>query len=391
MGKLSSMKKQSKGTLSNQELISQMDVVLKGELPEDQNKIIKVDISKIEVNPNNDYRLSDTQEGIVSLATDIENNGLLHNLVVSKRENGKYIIISGERRFRALSYLFQKEKDSKGDVAKYRFIPCRVVEGLSERKEMIMLDAANLQTRGGAGDEAHIRNAMVRYRDNVKAEYGLTDQQAKDLLVQISPFSKSSINSNMKIRDNLRTELQNLLDAGELTKRSANSLVKLSQKEQKVVSDSILALKDTFENDRERYQLEFEKAIESFVAASEESTEEKILKGIENTSIQVNNAIENYRKELLEKQKRINEENNSRKEDEKTKLEKQEAQRDTYLKKCNAIKKGLSDLSKVKTISRIKEFDATTDEENRKVLLQIDEIIKIAQALKAQLQGDDNG
>ena len=155
MGKLSKMKKHSKDTLSNQELIDKMDVVLKGELPEDGNKIVKIDISKIDVNPNNDYRLSDTQEGIMSLAKDIENNGLLHNLVVSKRENGKYIIISGERRFRALSYLFQKEKDNNGDVAKYRSVPCRVVEGLTERQEMIMLDAANLQARGGAGGEAH--------------------------------------------------------------------------------------------------------------------------------------------------------------------------------------------------------------------------------------------
>jgi len=393
MGKLSKMKKHSKDTLSNQELIDKMDVVLKGELPEDGNKIVKIDISKIDVNPNNDYRLSDTQEGIMSLAKDIENNGLLHNLVVSKRENGKYIIISGERRFRALSYLFQKEKDNNGDVAKYRSVPCRVVEGLTERQEMIMLDAANLQARGGAGGEAHVRNAMIRYRDNVKAELNINDDEAKEYLIQIanSNFSLSSINSNIKIRDNLRTELVDLLDTGEITKRSANSFVKLNQKQQKLISDSFSSIKEAFGNDKEKYQIEFEKATEGFVAACEERTEAKIQEAIENTSLQVSNTIANYKKELLEEQKRRKEEKDSQKEAEKTKQEKQEAQRDIYLKKCNSIKKGLADLSKVKTISRIKEFDATTDEENRKVLLQINEIIKIAQALKDQLQGDING
>ena len=67
--------------------------------------------------------------------------------------------------------------------------------------------------------------------------------------------------------------------------------------------------------------------------------------------------------------------------------EKQEAQRDVYLKKCNQIKKGLSDLSKAKTVSRIKEFDAATEEQTRKVLLQVEEIIKLAQSLKDQLEG----
>lgn len=388
MGKLSSMKKQSKGTLSNQDLISKMDVVLKGELPEDRNKIVKVDISKIEVNPYNDYRASDTEEGIVSLATDIENNGLLHNLVVSKRNNGKYVIISGERRFRALSYLFEKEIENKGDVAKYRSVPCRVVEGLTERQEMIMLDAANLQTRGGAGDEAHVRNAMVRYRDNAKAEYGLTDQQAKDLLIQITPFSKSSINSNIKIRDNLRPELQILLDEGELTKRSANSLVRLSQKQQKAVSDTLYALKDVFGSSKERYLIELEKATEAFLAASEEKTEKKIEQSIKEASDNITGIINRY-KEELEKSKQSNKENS--KATTLTKQEKQEAQRDLYLKKCGQIKKGLVDLSKGKTVSRIKEFDASTEEETRKVILQIDEIIKLAQTLKQQLEDNKNG
>lgn len=387
MGKLSNMKKQSKGALSNQDLISKMDVVLKGSLPEDKNNIVKVDISKIEVNPNNDYRLSDTEEGILSLATDIENNGLLHNLVVSKRENGRYIIISGERRFRALSYLFNKEVENKGDVAKYRTVPCRVVEGLSERQEMIMLDAANLQTRGGAGDEAHVRNAMVRYRDNAKAEYGLSDKEARELLVQITPFSKSSIISNINIRDNLRQELKILLDAGEITKRSANGFVKLTQKQQKTISDTVFALKDTFAQNGDRYLVEREKAVAGFFAALEETTDIKTEEKIEAARLAAEETMAKYKAEEMERLKGEKQGKAGGESEQANKQEKQEAQRDVYLKKCNQIKKGLSDLSKAKTVSRIKEFDVATEEQTRKVLLQVEEIIKLAQSLKDQLEG----
>ena len=358
--KLDKMKNQSRGNLANWNLINNMDVVLKGTLPEDKDKIVKVDISKIDVNPYNDYRLRDTEEGIATLAADIEKNGLLHNLVVSKRENGRYVIIS---------------------AAKYRYVPCRVVEGLTERQEMIMLDAANLQTRGGAGDEMHVRNAMVRYRDNSKAEYNLSDKEARDLLAQITSFSKSSINSNMKIRDSLRPELQMLLDSGEITKRAANSFVKLGQNLQKNISDSFWKIKNIPGLEEETLKLAFDQATANFVQAAEMPTDEKIQQEISTTCQQIDQAIEKYIQEKSQKGKQTADVN---------KQDKQDAQRDLYLKKCRQIKKGLTDLSKKKTISRIKEFDATADEENRKVLNQIDEIILMAQTLRQQLGGGEN-
>lgn len=384
MAKLDSMKKRSKGNLSNRNLINNMDVVLKGALPEDKDKIVRIEISKIELNPNNDYRVQDTEEGIATLAADIENNGLLHNLVVSKRENGKYVIISGERRFRALNLLFDREVAKGGDVARYRYVPCRVVEGLTERQEMIMLDAANLQARGGAGDEMQVRNAMVRYRDNSKAEYNLTDKEAKDLLAQITSFSRSSITSNMKIRDNLRPELQMLLDNGEITKRAANTFVKLSQKLQKDISDSLWLVKNSSAMGEEKQTLVAEQAMESFVLAAEMPTDAKIEEAVAAACRQTAQQVEKYLAETADQGK-------TKTAPELNKQEKQDAQRDLYLKKCKQIKKGLTDLSKKKTVSRIKEFDATADEENRRVLTQIEEIIRMAQALKAQLDGTVNG
>ena len=51
---------------------------------------------------------SDNGEDIEILAEDIKRNGLLHNLVVfPEQEDGKtvYVLLSGERRYRALMLL----------------------------------------------------------------------------------------------------------------------------------------------------------------------------------------------------------------------------------------------------------------------------------------------
>ena len=70
----------------------------------------------IRVNADNEiFRQADTQEDIVQLAEDIQRNGLMHNLVVfPQEENGKtvYVLLSGERRYRAMVFL-DKRVDAK--------------------------------------------------------------------------------------------------------------------------------------------------------------------------------------------------------------------------------------------------------------------------------------
>ena len=49
---------------------------------------------------------------IQQLADAIERNGLLHNIVVSQREDGTFMLLSGERRVKALR-LLQKQGAGK--------------------------------------------------------------------------------------------------------------------------------------------------------------------------------------------------------------------------------------------------------------------------------------
>lgn len=68
----------------------------------------------IRTNPDNQiFRVMDDDEDIRILAEDIKRNGLMHNLVVfpEQREEGLvYVLLSGERRFRALNYLQEKRR-----------------------------------------------------------------------------------------------------------------------------------------------------------------------------------------------------------------------------------------------------------------------------------------
>lgn len=66
----------------------------------------------IRTNPDNQiFRVMDDDEDIRILAEDIKRNGLMHNLVVfpeQSEEGMVYVLLSGERRFRALNYLQEK-------------------------------------------------------------------------------------------------------------------------------------------------------------------------------------------------------------------------------------------------------------------------------------------
>ena len=62
---------------------------------------------------------------LIHISNDIDRNGLMHNLVVYPRTDGKqtkYVLLSGERRYKALNYL-QARGDAKWNTVKN----CRVV------------------------------------------------------------------------------------------------------------------------------------------------------------------------------------------------------------------------------------------------------------------------
>ena len=338
--------------------------------------IEEISLSHIKLNPANDYRELDEDEDIQVLADDIERNGLLHNLVVSKRMSGEYIILSGERRFRALNILLGKEveKQAKGDndadVGKYRQVPCRVIKDLTERKEQIILDAANLQTRGGAGNEKLTRLAMERYRDNVKAEYGLTEAQARDLLLKITNIGRSSIFRNFKIIDDLIPELQERLNDGEISKKEADSFLKLTKEQQNTVNKAILAFDAISTEKGDNYTKDKKDVIDRLLGATEEKTEKAAGEVIDNVLAEINS--------------RKNVEPAENKEEKTVKTVEKLSYRDKVIKECNDIHSKITKLKK-KKVDKIREIDKAASTSEETIVNHIDELIKELEEFRKEI------
>lgn len=375
LSKLASQAKKTKPAAFTEESIKNFT-----QRVEDAGVVETVATAKIQLNPANDYRRQDNDDSIRSLAEDIERQGLLHNLVVSEKvDNGvtTYLLISGERRLRAIRLLTEREVEkvksgSTGDPGKYATVNCRVVKGLTDRQEMIMLDAANLQTRGGAGDEAATRKAMVRYRENVMAEYGLTEGQVRDIIVDMSPMGLTTVNSNLMIEDNLRAELKNMLDSNEINKKQALAFAKLSQHQQKLVSDSISDFKAAcLKNDTDYTNL-VKKAVQGFFDATEQKTDKKINEALEKNAAQVRTEVEN----MVQAMKPV-------------KPTVKKAQRDMLLADCDAIAGKIARLSTQKAVANIRRFDGATDENGLKIGHRIDVLISELVRLKKLIEGDE--
>lgn len=183
-------------------------------------------IDDILFNEHNDYEMDDVEIGL--LADDIARNGMLHNPVVSEREGGKFVLISGEKRIRAIKMLrSENENDHRWDT-----VMANIYTGLTPRQELILMDSANLQARGLGRQDKMFRKAVSRYIDNVKEEWGLTEKEAIDLTEQLNGMSQKSIKDARTIETKLNPALGAMLDSGEIKKSSALRAAALPEDEQ---------------------------------------------------------------------------------------------------------------------------------------------------------------
>lgn len=191
-----------------------------------------INLADIRLNPDNKiFRQNDDKEDIEILAEDIKRNGLLHNLVVfPEQEEGKivYVLLSGERRYRALTLL--QEQDATWNTAKN----CNVITTpLSPNEKKVILYSANLQVRGGLGDEMIRRKATVEFIECLQKEpYNMSQAEAKKALKEISGADGKTIDKDLRIEQVLNKGLLKLLDEKQITRNEARELNKLDEEQQ---------------------------------------------------------------------------------------------------------------------------------------------------------------
>ncbi len=104
----------------------------------DTGEILEIKVSLLDPNPNNFFSV---EEDITALCESIKVNGLLQSPVVTPSEDGRYRIIAGHRRHKALQALSKELPDKFGTVL------CRVVRPSSPALEELMLIQTNTEAR----------------------------------------------------------------------------------------------------------------------------------------------------------------------------------------------------------------------------------------------------
>lgn len=195
-----------------------------------------IDIDKLIPSDKNIYGMRDIEE----LAADIKENGLYHNLVV-KPTNGKYEILSGERRYRALVQLGETK------------IPCKVLnENIDDVDSEIILIQANAKAR--ELNDSEKRKQVERLEELLKIKKSNGDNikgKLKENIADTMGISPAQTQRYMTINHKLIPELKELLDNNKITMTKAFDFAKLDEEMQKnmyeFLKDNIDASNDTIE------------------------------------------------------------------------------------------------------------------------------------------------
>ena len=193
--------------------------------PVKEHTIERISYSKLVPSEDNFYSMQEIEE----LKTAIELAGrVLNNLVVTPLEDGKYKILSGHRRHRAVGMLLDEGK------TEYEFLPCSVeqIEDADRAvREPVLLIAANSQRVKTAWDKLEEVRRMRDLQRQAKAERGLNGR-VRDLVARSLNISSSRVAKYDSILNNLTPALMEEIKADRLPVSAAYELSRLPEEEQ---------------------------------------------------------------------------------------------------------------------------------------------------------------
>lgn len=248
-----------------------------------------IDIKDIERNKKNFYEIVNVEE----LAEDIKMNGLNHNLVVRKLDNGKYELISGERRYTALTKLVEEGNKI------FALVPCKVIEANDIDSEIILIQA-NAQTRELTEIEKleQVKRLTELYRTKKKNGEKVPGK-IREIIANDLKLSPTQVGRYERINKNLIPELKEILENGNLTIANASEFSSLSEDNQKVILEII----------NNKVEISKEEATELKVKLKKlEQEKADELKRLENEKSVEIRRIENEKDEALRSKKLISDE-----------------------------------------------------------------------------------
>ncbi|XZH06304.1 ParB N-terminal domain-containing protein (plasmid) [Clostridium perfringens] len=226
-------------------------------------KIEYINIDRIKRNEKNFYEIVD----IESLAEDIKLNGLNHNLVVRKLDNDMYELISGERRYTALSKLVNEGNKE------FNLVPCKVIESNDIDSEIILIQA-NAQSRELTEVEKLTQVERLQELYKIKKKNGeKVPGKIRDIIANDLNLSATQVGRYERINNKLIPELKAVIEQGNLTIANASEFSSLSEENQRVILSIIddktnmskqeaVDLKNKLKKIEEEKELELKKAYE---------------------------------------------------------------------------------------------------------------------------------
>ncbi len=175
------------------------------EITKEQQPTTEVALTQIEPNKNQPRRTFD-KEKLQALADSIKEQGLIQPIVVTKQQNGRYMIVAGERRWRAAKIAGLK----KVNVVIKEYTPTQIAQ-------IALIE--NLQRE----DLNPIEEALA-YRSLLE-EYSLTQEQVS----KASGKSRSAVANLIRLLS-LDDAMQKLVISGKISSGHARALLSVENK-----------------------------------------------------------------------------------------------------------------------------------------------------------------
>lgn len=193
----------------------------------EEQSVRKIDIELLVPSTKNFYGIREVEE----LAESIKESGLLHNLVVRDLKNGKYEILSGERRYRALKLIGAKR------------VMCQVKD-ISDSDAELLLIKANAEQRELTPSEKMegIKRLEAIYKEKKARGEQIPKGKLRDTIGKDMGLSGTQVQRYKTVDKKLIEPLKEKLDNGDITLNQAETLTRLDKEEQKAMDNQLNSL-----------------------------------------------------------------------------------------------------------------------------------------------------
>lgn len=198
-------------------LIGDMDEVYNKELGLSKSEVREIALENIKPNPFQPRKHFD-EEALNELANSIKEYGLIQPIIVLEKDD-YFVIVAGERRFRAAELLgFESIKALICDASEEKLRELALIENI-QRENLNPIELAN------------------SYKDLIEV-YQITQEN----LANIIHKSRTQITNTLRLL-NLDEKTQKLIIEGKISQGHAKVLVGLDKNNEKLVVDSIIGQK----------------------------------------------------------------------------------------------------------------------------------------------------